>query len=132
MNTELFLKVADLIEAEDRFNLNYFSWTGTTGGLSTDDVATNCQTTACVCGWVNTFLKSGNPGDETFAAKALGIREDEAERLFYASKGSVWSRLADEFGWKKWETGSLADWAEVTAAQAAEVLRRIARGDVTL
>lgn len=140
MNTDTFLEVADLIEYTDRFNLSNFSsyvdhdaenWRRP--DPDGDQVWEDCGTTACIAGWVNAW--ADHPiADTSKARDELGISAPQSGRLFYWGPTSVWALLADEYGWKRtddhWK--DVADPSQITAAQAADVLRRIAKGEVTL
>jgi hypothetical protein len=137
VNAELLLKVADLIEQTDRFDLNHF-FCKKTGEDENGGLLTDCGTTGCVAGWVNAtigvpFNDDLDYGNTERAAEALGIDEDLADdRLFYACRGSIWAEVMDEFGWEDDGNGRVDDWSGITSSQAAEVLRRLADGRLTL
>lgn len=123
MNTEAMLAVADVIEHFDRFDL------GNWGPV--EKVWTDCGTTACIAGWTLAWADRSpvNTRPEGFlgsfsapAADELGLTDDQAKSLFFPG-GAVWSKLEDETG---------VCCLDLTAAQAADVLRRIARGELEL
>jgi len=137
MNKQLFLDLADVIEADPKqFDMNHWLFTPTT----VQPTLNACGTTACVCGWTNFLIRpdddvlgvEGEYGDIEAAANALGIDSRVVDdRLFSCGHESVWAELADEFDWDTYDSG-LVNWSEPTAAQAAEVLRRIADGRLVL
>ena len=141
INAEAFRKVADAIEEHQRFNLALVALD--VGPVEVDPhlLPTDCGTVGCVWGWTVGILDLEIKGQgEEEAAHALGLTAGmDADRLFYAdNEHTVWVRLADEYGWAVephgwWPGGRmLADESEITADQAADVLRRIADGEVTL
>lgn len=132
INKEAFLAVADVIEYADRFDLTYFAMAPDGQVCSTTPVWEDCGTTACIAGWVNAWADNDSPSDTYGAGKELGITPEEGYRLFYGYNGSVWSRHAREYGWRLDRSGRVSDWSDITAIQAADVLRRIANGDITL
>lgn len=152
MNTEHLLQLADVLEAAgDRFNLCWFAaeldnnnvkwiknldWDYPAGEALCLDDEPKCNTVGCVAGWANAI---GNPhtavaADTTAAARWLGIEHQLAyDRLFMANKGSIWADLAGEYDWTVDEhTYEIDGWDQITGAQAADVLRRLARGELTL
>ena len=141
MNAQAFLDLADLIESHARrFTLNtWFGLRDTYGTVTVDsedgfavtDLLTNCRTVGCIAGWGSAMLGHGDL-DASAVTDHLGITEDQAGRLYYAWQGSVWSELADVYGWDTNEFDDIFDWNDITGEQAAEVLRGIARGDVKL
>jgi hypothetical protein len=142
MNADMFRAVADRIELEDRFNLNHYGRVLSGDGnivdrcpaaatLLDNDVV-GCWTVGCVAGWVNALNGNDNLADEEDAAQVLGIDEDQANFLFAAGLGSVWSRQADTFGWDVDDYGELEDWEQISAVQASKVLRMIADGEIEL
>lgn len=146
MNTELLNQVADLIERTDRFNLAYIArgpGDGRRGvySLTAGQLLHDCQTTACVAGWTN-VLCAGEDSDSwvgdcdgedglATAAVRLGLSVRQADRLFYANENSVWKEQADRFGWVL-DYDGLENWEDITAAQAATVLREVAAGVIDL
>lgn len=146
MNTELLNQVADLIEQTDRFNLSYLVRGPGDGhrmeySFTASELMHNCQTTACVAGWTNVLLAGedsnrwvGDADSQDGLGEArvgLGLTSGQADRLFYANENSVWTSQADRFGWLVGYDG-LAEWADITATQAATVLREIADGRIDL
>ncbi len=146
MNADLLNQVADLIERTDRFNLSYLVRGPGDGrrsvfSLRASELLHNCQTTACVAGWVNVLVAGEDPdrwvgdldGEDGLAAARvrLGLSIGQADRLFYANENSVWNSQAERFDWVV-DYDGLADWSEITAAQAATVLREVASGVIDL
>ena len=141
MNADAFRKVADAIEEHQRFNLWHVAADPHDGHQHhAPHLLTGCGYVGCVWGWTVAIhnLEIADDGERE-AADALGLTGKDAERLFYAdTEHTVWVRLADEYGWTVEEDGMspdgrmLADWSEITADQAADVLRRIADGEVVL
>ena len=140
MNTALFLQVADAIETHpERFSLDiwFYSPTKAYGDEKTgwwfEQLTTECDTTACVAGWVNALTRGVNAADTFRAARLLGVPEPMARaRLFGAGDLSIWADVAHEYGWNVTGYGAVADWRDIEAHQAADVLRRVARGELTL
>lgn len=145
MNVELLLAIADMIEAEPKhWDLSDFlrvDWHATSWrekqSLTANEFYVRCDTAACVAGWA-TILAS-EPEDKigsldflALGRRALEITAAEANRLFYASRHSVWTDVADEYGWDRITLIDGEDWSIIKAEQAADVLRRIARGELTL
>lgn len=143
MNKEAMLEVAVVIEHFGRFNLSYPATFAKYEDRQNNNWSTpqptqlweDCGTVGCVWGWTNAWA-GHDQVDSTSAAEELGLTEDEKQHLFYAETGSIWVRLADEYGWEVEmfddEHAELSHWSDVTAPQAADVIRRIARGEVTL
>lgn len=140
MNTDLLKAVADRIELEDRFDLShYLSWRDMQGArwsTTFADLLDDCNTVGCAAGWVMAVTGTEDSGGTTIsrqAGRVLGLIGNEHDRLFYAGPDSIWDELADDFGWvRDREGGGLLRWADITAAQAAKVLRMIADGEVRL
>lgn len=146
MNTDLMLEIAERIEAQpDLFDLTDFfepkdgvpedEMLPTTG----DQFVVSCNTTACVAGWAivvaqnttNYWEMGGYHAHHNTGRDLLGLTEQEANYLFYAGNPkSVWQRYADEYGWD-WSCDP-DDWSQITGYQAADVLKRIAKGDIEL
>lgn len=123
MNTEMMMRVADAIEKADRFDL--LSW-GIDGDgkwvQSAEELVHNCNTKACVCGWVNALVAADHdmlvrPEDTTTAQRALGLTYDQANELFTPDEeeGSIWGDNP----------------YDIKSAEAALILREIARGERT-
>jgi len=148
LNKELFLKLADAIEREKRFDLE--SWVSTPTLVNElaealwDDRRVlvdgdACGTTMCVCGWVNWLtrrkgaktLTAAQFEDRDNAARKLGITAKQANSLFMAEGDTVWLQYAKRYHWDHDEYG-LYDWSCIKPHQAARVLRDIANGLVTL
>lgn len=139
INRQAFLDLADYIEAADRFDLNhYIAFTETSriryieDGRNADILWSNCGTTGCVAGWANAMTNHSHLEDTYHAREVLGITLDQGQNLFFAMEGSIWERLHAEYHWQCSRDTGLSDWSQITAKQAADVLRRIARGEVIL
>ena len=135
MNKNEFLRVADAIEYSDRFDLNVYAYNKDDINTSFDDAIVLyevCTSVGCVCGWVNAINDHRSADDEKFARQKLDISSIESKRLFFAQADSIWSEVAEEYGWDTCLDGELVNWSGITAQQAAEVLRRIANGELTL
>lgn len=139
MNTDLLLKIAESIEAQpDKFDLNYFYYTpyfNTSPATAEEFLEGSCGTTACVAGWAVVCaglpIKSSFLDAEADGQTLLGLTDKQARRLFYANDDSVWWEYADEYSWDR---SDLTDdrWDAITAYEAADVLKRIAKGDIEL
>ena len=145
LNTDLLRQVADRIELEDRFDMNY--WGAYRGGYGAwcafdtiDDptvLVYSCRTTGCVAGWTNALLRH-SLSDAWGAARALaGPGADELLvgrlrwRLFFtgsdgADEPTLWEEHAEALGWTP------ARRVTPTAVQAAKLLRWLADGEVEL
>lgn len=140
MNTDLLLRVADTIESTQRFNMRYVAEfrdatiCGSADGHQVTGVmlAHNCATVGCVAGWVGAVLEHPEYIAMETAGEFLELSEHEQYRLFFADAKSIWTDLAGEYGWELDDYGCIRYWERITADQAAEVLRRIAGGDVSL
>lgn len=156
MNVAHLIRVAEAIEADadlaDRhlpargFNLDhYYAAAGAVGDdPEFDDDAVrrfargDCGTTACIAGYAADvtgaaalgFLSASGAYDT--AVEFLDLTEREAERLFFAESNSVWARLARTYDWNLTSRGALNGWSQITARQAAAVLRLIATGKLRL
>lgn len=148
MNIEALFAVADLIEAEDRFNMNaWVAQIAEDGELyemchpSPSLLFEDCCTVGCVAGWTCALAKtvSGEEGwvdYESGAKEFLGLTEREAHRLFFTFpytyevkvKTSIWQDVIHDYGLKVDEDDALV----IPANVAANVLRRIAYGDLVL
>ena len=62
----------------------------------------------------------------------LQLTQEQAGRLFFASKGTIWADQAEHYGWVLNEQGGLACWADIEGYQAANLLRRIVWGELQL
>jgi hypothetical protein len=143
MNTDAMLAVADLIEEANRFNLRFYAGAideeaedCPEGDRALRELRHHCNTAGCVAGWTLAW-RYGPAIDldwsESAAAQdVLDLTDRETMRLFFPNQGSVWHEVAVDYGWEPGR-GDAWTWAEqITAAQAADVLRRIARGEVAL
>ena len=136
-----FLALADLIEKRGRFDMRNYGM-ATRGGshcIFNPQELDECGTTACVAGWLN-YMEGRPLGRVDPAAVSLGLTAETAlYRLFYADKESVWAEQAHLYGWKtkteddtSYDVGGVSNWQDITAAQAADVLRKIAHGIVQI
>ena len=146
MNTEAMLAVADVIEYFDRFDIrrwakfNDEAWVsaheeGKTLPLerTIESVWTDCRTVGCVAGWTLAWADIKLPSTSNkivlLARRELGLTNEQAENLFLPYVGSVWWNVHEEYGWVT-DNGYYSD--IITAKDAADVLRRIARGELEL
>lgn len=137
------LAVADVIEYFDRFDMDW--WINDPDqelfGAHTDMTRawTDCGTTACVAGWTLAWADATDVstaddwnrgrGIATRARQELRLTTDQAERLFFSAMGrdTIWSEVDHEYDFDR------GPWSyHPTAAQAADVLRRIANEELTL
>lgn len=142
MNTEAMLAVADVIEyVEERFDLT--TWIASdyeeNGLPKIKTLWDDCGTVGCVAGWTCAWadvVPNADRWDDgrviSAARRELGLTLGQAEQLFFYHYNTVWSRVASEYGWKLGFHGGLSHVRQVTAAQAADVLRRLARGEIKL
>lgn len=144
MNLDRLSRLADLIEADpERFAFN--SVFGELGGQCRTPpvrarafVAGDPSVSACPAGfaagrWRRDVIDGDGPYNfVTAASEALGLNETESAALFFDRAGSVWVRCADRFGWAIHARGHLSASSKITAAQAAEVIRMVASGDIAL
>lgn len=142
MNVDLLRRTADLIELEDRFDLSYWAAAGDTHEpVHPARLLDDCKTVGCIAGWVCAASGVAVAVHDSWcgwcgleyqvaaaAQEALGLDNGSAERLFSANGGSVWAEQADAIGWNRDE----GTWSDITAVQAAKVLRQIADGEVEL
>lgn len=124
INSELMLFVADVIEAENRFNLNYFGFDPDAEDRvrylepSPEQIINQCSTTACIAGWVNA-LDAHALDDTAHAGELLGLTEDQYMELF----------VPHEFpGYRGATVWGLLEPYKATATYAAALLREIANG----
>jgi hypothetical protein len=148
MNTDRLLELADAIERADRFNLR--SWATyldvRDGAPPLRDLVHDCGTAGCIGGWTVALFSAqvdevaDDANESAEAAYLLDLEDNEAWRLFYpepapcpgGSVQSIWADVADDYGWELPNSNSW-EWAEqITATQAADVLRRIAREELIL
>lgn len=157
MNNERMLATADVIEQTGRFHIaTYMTWTHDERTPHRDapslyEVEHNCNTTACVAGWAAVLFRDPDEAAELGydrqvadkAQAALDLTSEEAERLFYADDHeSVWAQVADQYGWQTRpyrnidgpidDRKMLVDQGQISAPQAAQVIRDIVAGKVTL
>lgn len=98
-----------------------------------------CGTSACIAGWTIAMM-NGQYGiyfsfQETWelAAHYLGLTKSQAEKIFFYGKDSVWAEYAEDydFNFDAWgDRGISPD--QITNKKAADMLRRIASGEVEL
>jgi hypothetical protein len=141
LNTDLLLRIADAIERRpDKFNMDFFlsipsEYTDPNSTTRTTVTAANffdCDAVACVAGWACLLIDNFSGDHFDVAAEALGIECHVAYTLFYPSENTFWGQFTEEFGWDWSDDDGYTSWACIEPKQAAEVLRRLARGEVTL
>ncbi len=118
MNRENILAVADAIEKHSIPDLG-FNMADFFGAGFNDRTGRRCGTTACIAGWAHA-LKNGEGAIASFVipseiADWLGINEQAAENLFYASNYPMNERYIE------------ADWfSNIAPDTAVSVLRHLA------
>lgn len=130
MNIKRFRELADVIEAADRFDMRFVA--AGNDGLNPEYLVYDCGTVGCIGGWALATYGNDPSRDWSDAAgEHLGLNYGQEKRLFLAVTDSVWSEHAERYGWVVDDDG-LVGWDQITATQAAQMLREIADGTVTL
>lgn len=141
MNTDLLHRIADEIEKRpDKFNMNYFcaipmdhpDWTPAEVVTKPHTMTEffKCDAVACVAGWA-CLLEDASTEDAAYTASILlDIDYAKAYQLFYPSEDTFWGQFTWEFGWEWPEDGD--SYGHIEPKQAADVLRRLADGEVEL
>lgn len=143
INTPLLSLVADYIDNETiKFDLDDFAARVTETGervprfsYPRSEPAELCNSKFCIAGaavWLALGAQPYSFPYELKGAQLLGLDTFQAKRLFFAGPGSVWSDVADEYGWAKSSSGEVSDWSQITHHEAAQVLRRIVAGEIVL
>lgn len=106
----------------------------------------SCGTSACIAGWAVLLFEneaidmsiSEFPSDDfdtenilRVASELLGLRNHEAEQLFYANENSLWSRLSTVFNIELDEGGMALHWSSIHPKHAAEVLRMLVDEEIS-
>lgn len=138
----MFRKVADAILISGRFNLQHWAKDISKPFLHSYDVdlVDNCSTVGCVAGWAIAITDGPKaiqalqtqPAIVQRGATIMGMTIRQADRLFFAHRGSIWTELADHYGWDLDNVGDMNDWSLITAEQAHEVLTLIADNRIAL
>lgn len=97
-----------------------------------------CNTTACIAGWAlvgayNSNYKYAVDAAIPVAYNAqiyLGLTDAEAYQLFYCEDNSIWAKVADEYK-LDFNCSEVDEWS-INPKIAADVLRRIAKGELSL
>lgn len=103
-----------------------------------------CGTTACIAGWAYALKHNFDPSTytedavEEIARDYLDLTREQVNALFYANIGSVWHRYQDEYTYEvvtydeeyDYEAETDPDYWNVTNKDAADILKRIARGEI--
>ena len=108
-----------------------------------------CGTTACIAGWTNIYMFKneqdyndileehkvmpnviGHSAIEEIATEYLGLTEAEASWIFYTNENSVWMQHKEEYGFRNMPVTWISSGINVNNKQAADVLRRIANGEI--
>jgi hypothetical protein len=120
--------------------------------VARDTVKISCDTTACVAGWAvaneffngrykehrREYLESLRPSDvEPMAREILDLTPNEASQLFYLNRLSVWQRYAPEYQYGKdlpegIDLEEVPELWNIHPKEAADVLRRVANGEIKL
>lgn len=133
VNKEAFLAVADVIEYADRFDIGPYITDPSNPRVAPSPARLweDCGTIGCVGGWTAAWAELDGPNVWTAISNELGIDAAQGDRLFFRWYESVWYPLAEEYGWTT-DAEGIEPRSQITAAQAADVLRRIANGEVKL
>jgi hypothetical protein len=160
MNTENMMKLAHYLELVELENFNMKHWFGIKEEGPDDDYNESldfkqfmnqrqhfCNTTACIAGYAS-LLAYEESNDQAkaeldirlskmtdakvIAEEWLDLESDEAYRLFFADKHTVWHDYADEFSLRLDLDGNILEWADIHPKDAAEMIRRIVSGKVLL
>jgi len=156
MNTENMIKLAKLIESlpEKKFNMTY--WTSEIQGFTHDGNVTyyannqkidyyDCTTAGCIAGWaialkhdLRAEIMEANSVSNVAEIKEtacdfLGLTKEEGDNLFLMEGGSIWFDHAfKDFDIFHQNNGTGIDPDAITNKMAAEVLRKIISGEVSL
>lgn len=147
----------------DKFEMQYyFSKSDEDGDFHPLDVSNfiddpySCGTAACIAGWTQVLIDmeaSINQSDESLillkyhpdiyhyssdarkiAQEYLGIDSDLAAALFYANRGSIWHRMAEELDleYEYFDSPLVyeVNWSSIQPHHAAKVLRMIANNQI--
>lgn len=96
----------------------------------------SCGTTACIAGWAYADMKRKNlpindyDSIEDLAREHLGLSRNEAKALFYCNTDSVWYDVARQYDFD-FDPDFCESW-NLESKKVADVLRRIANGDIDL
>jgi hypothetical protein len=156
MNKENMIKLAELIESlpEKKFNMTY--WTSEIQGFTHDGNVTHyannqkidyydCTTAGCIAGWA-IALKNNLRAEiveansviriaeiKAIACDFLGLTKQEGDNLFLMESSSIWFDHAfKDFDIFHEENGTGIDPDSITNKMAAEVLRKVISGEVSL
>jgi hypothetical protein len=156
MNVDNMIKLAELIESlpEKKFNMTY--WSSEIQGFTHDGNVTyyannqkidyyDCTTAGCIAGWaialknnLRADLMVANSADNVagikeIACNFLGLTKEEGDNLFLMESSSIWFDHAFvDFDIFHEENGTGIDPDSITNKMAAEVLRKIISGEVSL
>ena len=156
MDTENMVKLAKLIESlpEKKFNMTY--WTSEIQGFTHDGNVTyyannqkidyyDCTTAGCIAGWaialkhdLRAEIMEANSVSNVAEIKEtacdfLGLTKEEGDNLFLMEGGSIWFDHAfKDFDIFHQNNGSGIDPDAITNKMAAEVLRKVISGEVSL
>ena len=108
-----------------------------------------CGTTACIAGWTNVYMFKkeqdyndileehkvtpyviGHSAVAEIAAEYLGLTPAEADWIFFTNQFSVWMQYKEEYGFKDTVLVNSSTGINISNKQAADVLRRIANGEI--
>ncbi|MEY3376414.1 MAG: hypothetical protein RL463_724 [Bacteroidota bacterium] len=112
---------------------------------SLNRVNLTCNTTACIAGWTvanQYFMNSttlskeeiegmSTSNIESLARLILDLNGREAYRLFFYNDDSIWREVESDYGYGHFDDSYPETW-NIHAKHAADVLRRIANGDLKL
>lgn len=125
----------------DNLNPNYSNLIDTLDRTIVDDsipTMLKCNTTACIAGWA--LVSAYNSGCRYSVDAALPVSYNaqvyldltdvETQQLFYCEDNSIWAKVADQYGLDF--NCSEVDYWNIDQKTAADVLRRIAKGELSL
>lgn len=135
----------ELTEGYDLFDYDHIHYF--VDGFSKNQL--ECGTTACIAGWTNVYMFKnvlnyndlleyyradpqylGDIAIEQIAADYLELTPEETEWIFYTKPGSVWDEYKHEYDFKDDITRNYGESKGITNKHAADVLRRIAMGNI--
>jgi hypothetical protein len=125
MNVDVMHEIADLIEYTDRFDLRHFRISaGTWENVDGEQLWNDCGTVGCYAGWVSAWADIPGYMSTEQCARELGIT--------YRKAGDLFCGWSDAYNQAR-RLGIIgASPFDMDAKQAAELLRAIADGRVTL
>lgn len=114
------------------------------GNSADNTLALSCGTTACIAGWAiaNEYFNGNKKPYEdysewasgiiTIASDILGITVSQGERLFFCNTESIWIEHEDDYDYGSRFNEDVPETWNIHPKIAADMLRRIASGEVQL